>query len=245
MNKEHSTHKTYLNWSSGKDAMLALHKLTADKFFSVEKLVTTLNTDFNRVSMHGLQKSLLETQAKSIGLPLEIIPLDGNISMETYNERMTKVTGNLKKDGFTHAVFGDILLEDLRTYRESQLEEVGIEAVFPLWQEDTTVLMEKLIELGYRAIVVCVNAKVLDKSFCGRVLDQSFLDDLPKNVDPCGENGEFHTFVFDGPLFSKPVKFELGEKVLRDYSPSDEDDCFTKEQSWDHKFWYQELEPSN
>ncbi|SHI96842.1 MJ0570-related uncharacterized domain-containing protein [Mesonia phycicola] len=233
--------KTYLNWSSGKDAMLALHHLQSSSNFSVEKLVTTVNSDYNRVSMHGLPISLLEKQAESLQLPLHQIPLDGDVSMQVYNQTMQRHVSLLKEEKFTHTVFGDIFLEDLKTYRENELQKVGVTPVFPLWKKDTKSLVEEFINLGYKAIVVCVNANYLDESFCGRIVDAEFLNDLPENVDACGENGEFHTFVFDGPLFSFPIEFEIGEKVLRDYTPSNEDDCYQESQSWDHKFWYVDL----
>ena len=235
--------KAYLNWSSGKDAMLALHLLQQQNNYSIDKLVTTINTDFNRVSMHGLPINLLQQQAESLQLPLHQIPLSGNVSLKSYNEAMLKHCTQLKKEGFTHSVFGDIFLEDLKEYREQQLDKINLKSVFPLWKKDTQKLILDFIELGYKAVVVCTSAKYLDESFCGRIIDHQFLNDLPSGVDPCGENGEFHTFVFDGPLYSKPVRFTLGEKVLRDYNPSDEDDCFKKvsQQSWDNKFWYQDL----
>lgn len=236
--------KAYLNWSSGKDATFALHKTVKSGSFSVEKLVTSLNTDFNRVSMHGIRKELLERQAESLGIPLHIIPLKGDVSMEKYNSIMQTHTSQLKNEGFSTAIFGDIFLEDLMEYRKEQLNKIGLTAEFPLWKIETPTLARQLIDLGYKAIVVCVNAKLLDESFCGRVFDESFLTDLPENVDPCGENGEFHTFVFDGPLFKNPVSFEIGEKVLRDFSPNkneDEEDCFDEPRSWDTKFWFVDL----
>lgn len=195
--------KAYLNWSSGKDAMLALHQLENDRDYSVEKLVTTVNSEHDRISMHGVRKTLLQQQAKSLGLPLEIINLKGDISLSAYNETMETHLKKLKNEGFSTVVFGDILLEDLKAYRENQLKKIGLKAVFPLWKKNTTNLIEIFLDLGYKAIVVCVNAKVLDKSFCGRLIDEKFLSDLPENVDPCGENGEFHTFVFNGPAFQK------------------------------------------
>lgn len=235
--------KAYLNWSSGKDATFTLHKVMEANKFSVEKLVTTINTDLNRVSMHGIRKELLEQQAKSIGILLDTIPFHGDISMDTYTTIMHKHTSQLKSEGFEAAIFGDIFLEDLMDYRKNQLKEIGLEGEFPLWKEDTANLAQEFIELGYKAIVVCVNAKLLDESFCGRIFDERFLADLPEEVDPCGENGEFHTFVFDGPLFKTPVDFRLGEKVLRDFSPNkkNEDDCFDEPRSWDTKFWYADL----
>lgn len=235
--------KAYISWSSGKDATFALHVAIASKDFSVEKLVTTLNTDFNRISMHGIRKGLLQQQAESLAIPLHIIPLHGNISMDSYTSIMEEHMSELKNEGFETAIFGDIFLEDLMEFRENQLHAIGLEGKFPLWKKNTTELAHDFIELGYQAIVVCVNANVLDKSFCGRLFDEQFLSELPENVDPCGENGEFHTFVFDGPLFRKPIRFEMGEKVLRDFSPNkkNEDDCFDEPRSWDAKFWYVDL----
>lgn len=237
--------KTYLNWSSGKDAMMALHKLKRSKESSVDKLVTTINAEAMRVSMHGVHLDLLHLQAKQLGLPLEIIELPSSASMEVYNQVMKECVERLKTEGFTHSAFGDILLEDLKTYREEQLQAVGLKGIFPLWQRDTAELVREGIALGYKAIVVCVNAEVLDRSFCGRVIDEQFLHDLPEGVDPCGENGEFHTFVFDGPLFQNPVDFTVGETIRRDYSPSqtDKDDCFTDTRDWSTKFWFTDLQP--
>lgn len=236
--------KAYLNWSSGKDAALALYKLRQENEFSVEKLVTTVNSQVNRISMHGVRSELLQKQADSIGLPLQQIALEGEISMKDYNKIMERETNKLLQEGFTHSIFGDIFLEDLKVYREKQLEEIGLRAVFPLWQKDTYQLLEEFIALGFKAIVVCVNANKLDKSFCGRLLDASFLKDLPTDVDPCGENGEFHTFVFDGPIFNNPITFEIGELVEKSYNSAktEKDNCFKEEQaSWDVNFWYCDL----
>ncbi|SEK39831.1 MJ0570-related uncharacterized domain-containing protein [Aquimarina amphilecti] len=240
-------HKTYFNWSSGKDSSLALYYILQHKEYDITKLVTTINDDFKRVSMHGLRESLLDDQAISLNLPLHKIKLSASVSMTSYNEVMKKNVEQLNSDGYTHCVFGDIFLEDLRLYREEQLNSVGIQGIFPLWKKDTKELLLEFINLGFKAITVCVNAKYLNDSFCGRILDESFLNDLPENVDPCGENGEFHTFVFDGPIFSNPINFEIGEKVLRNYSPSadDDDNCFSDkdDKSWDTSFWYCDLIP--
>ncbi len=237
--------KTYFNWSSGKDSAMALYQVLKENTSKVEKLLTTINSDFNRVSMHGLQVALLEQQAKSIGIPLHKIELSGDVSMETYDAVMKEELGTLQSEGYNTAIFGDIFLEDLRTYREAKLAEVGIQAVFPLWKRDTKTLLLEFLDLGFKAITVCVNAKLLDESFVGRVLDKQFIDDLPEGVDPCGENGEFHTFVYDGPIFKTPIAFTIGEKVLRGYKVSDDDasDCFTDEQTWDTSFWYCDLIP--
>jgi len=240
-------YKTYFNWSSGKDSSLALYYIMQQEEYKISTLLTTVNKDYQRVSMHGLRESLLDAQVKSLDFPIHKIKLPADVSMASYNEAMKNNVKHLKDEGNTHCVFGDIFLEDLRLYREDQLNSIGIQGVFPLWKRNTKELLLEFIDLGFKAITVCVNAKYLDESFCGRVLDESFLEDLPENVDPCGENGEFHTFVFDGPIFNKPIDFEIGEKVLRGYTPSDDDDnCFTddKDKSWDTSFWYCDLIPS-
>ena len=240
--------KAYLNWSSGKDAAFALYKMQSQKDLKIEKLLTTLNSEVNRVSMHGVRKELLLKQANSIGLPIDIIELEGNVSMQTYNLKMNIAVLKLLEEGFTHSVFGDIFLEDLKKYREEQLARVGIQAVFPLWKQNTHQLISDFIASGFKAITVCVNANVLDRSFCGRIIDQKFVDDLPADVDPCGENGEFHTFVFDGPIFKNPIEFKKGEIVQRSYNSheDEEDNCFSDDvKSWDTSFWYCDLIPKN
>lgn len=236
--------KAYLNWSSGKDACLALYKLQRENTYAVEKLVSTTNSATDRVSMHGLRNELLLQQAKEIGLPLQLITLNGNLGMQEYNAVMENAVEKLKNEGFAYSVFGDIFLEDLKAYREEQLAKAGLTAVFPLWKKDTRQLLLEFISAGFKAVVVCVNASKLDKSFCGRLLDENFLNDLPENVDPCGENGEFHTFVFDGPIFKNPVSFKKGEIVEKDYQPAkDDDNCFSEDKSWDTRFYYCDLIP--
>ena len=238
--------KAFLNWSSGKDAAISLWKLRQEEDLTIEKLVTTVNSDLDRISMHGLREELLRKQALEISIPLHIIPLSGHVSMKRYDEIMKSETAALIAEGFQVGIFGDIFLEDLRKYREDQLKETELEAAFPLWNKDTRALMEEFLKSGFKAITVCVNAKLLDKSFCGRIIDEEFLEDLPEGVDPCGENGEFHTFVFDGPIFRNAVEFRKGEYVLRSYelhSESD-DNCFSdKKESWDTEFWYCDLLP--
>ncbi len=236
-------YKTYLNWSSGKDAALALYRIQKSEEYKVERLVTTVNSEVDRVSMHGLRTELLIQQAESLGIPLELIKLPGTVSMEHYNSVMTEAVTKLVSDGYTHSIFGDIFLEDLKHYREEQLEPMGITPLFPLWKMDTKELILEFIELGFKAITVCVNAKVLGKSFCGREIDLEFIKSLPPHVDPCGENGEFHTFVYDGPNFKEPVKFEVGEIIKREFTASKKDtDCFKdKPHSWDTAFWYCDL----
>ena len=238
--------KAYLNWSSGKDAAMALYYSLQREDLQVAKLFTTINAEVDRISMHGVRRELLEAQVQQIGIPLITTGLTAATGMEEYNLKMKQATEALKKEGFTHSIFGDIFLEDLKNYREEQLNAVGLEAVFPLWQKDTRHLIYEFIELGFKAIVVCTNSKYLDDSFCGRLIDKSFLKDLPENVDPCGENGEFHSFVFDGPIFDAPVKFKIGEKINRSYKPADkdEDNCFQDDtESWDTEFCFCDLIP--
>ncbi|MCX2838300.1 adenine nucleotide alpha hydrolase [Salinimicrobium sp. MT39] len=236
--------KAFINWSSGKDAAFALYLTQQQKEYSVEKLLTTVNSEVDRISMHGLRSDLLLKQAQSIGIPLEVLPLAGNVSMTTYNKVMEEEMLKLKNSGFNYSIFGDIFLEDLKLYREQQLQKVEIEGVFPLWKKDTSALMKEILAAGFKAITVSVNAKFLDRSFCGRLVDESFLADLPSGVDPAGENGEFHIFVFDGPIFSHPVTFQKGQIVEKFFASAgdEEDDCFKKEkEAWDTKFYYCDL----
>ena len=223
--------------------MLALDKTLSSKEYTIDKLVTSINIEFDRVSMHGLSVSLLEKQAEALNIPLEKIEFAGNVSMKEYDAKMKETISKLKNQGYNYSFFGDIFLEDLREYRENKLAEVGVKGVFPLWKKNTKELLQEFLDKGYKAITVCVNAKLLDESFCGRIIDASFIEDLPDNVDVCGENGEFHTFVYDGPLFSKPVNFTIGENILRTYTPSKnkDDDCFAEDASWNTSFWYCDL----
>ena len=207
--------KTYFNWSTGKDSALALYYLQQQGNLKVDRLVTAINGHLDRVTMHGLKRELLLKQKDSIGLPLTTIELPEQPSMEQYNVLMAGTVNDLKKEGYKDCGFGDIFLEDLRAYREEQLK--GITCHFPLWKKNTKDLFIEFVELGFKAVVISLNGELLDASFAGRELDLEFLNDLPENVDPCGENGEFHTFCYDGPIFSKPVAFEIGEKVFKQY----------------------------
>ncbi len=238
--------KTYFNWSSGKDSALALYKMQQNSEYSIDLLVTTTNKDFNRVSMHGLREEILHKQAESIGISLQTIPFAADVTMDVYSETMKTAMTSLVEQNYTHGVFGDIFLEDLKAYRDTKLAEVGIQGVYPLWKQDTKALLNEFLGLGFKAITICVNAKLLDEKFVGRIIDEQFIKDLPDNVDVCGENGEFHTFVFDGPIFSKPVDFTIGEKVLRSYTlhDDDSDNCHQsndKQKNYDTSFWYCDL----
>jgi uncharacterized protein (TIGR00290 family) len=238
--------KSFFNWSGGKDSALALYYAQKDAQYSIEKLLTNINGKHRRISMHGVREELLDLQAEAIGLPLQKIILPEEPSMPEYENRMKKTMEGLQKEKFTHAFFGDIFLEDLKKYREEQLSKVDITAVFPLWKRNTVDLMHEFIDLGFKTILVCIKAELLPHEFAGRIIDKDFLKDLPKNVDACGENGEFHSFVFDGPIFKKPVPIETGERVFREYkAPKNEkDNCFTKQPPSSLGFWFCDLLPA-
>lgn len=239
--------KAIFNWSSGKDSALALYKILQNTDYEIECLLTSVNKEYQRISMHGIRVDLLQEQAKNIGIPLKVLEVPEMPTMEIYEKVMTETLLEIKQHGITHSIFGDIFLEDLRVYRENQLEKIGLKGVFPLWKISTKDLIQEFISLGFKTIVVCVNEKYLDKSFVGRIIDQDFINDLPKNVDVCGENGEFHTFTFDGPIFSKPVDFEIGEIVYRKYEkPAKQETtntaCDTNDDTaFDFGFWYCDL----
>jgi len=230
--------KAIFNWSSGKDSALTLYKILKDDQFEVTSLLTSINKEFQRISMHGVHVSLLEKQAESLGFPLIKMEIPKEPSMEEYSEIMSKTMNDIKSQGVTHSIFGDIFLEDLRKYREDQLQSIGMKSVFPLWKQNTTDLINEFLSLGFKTIVTCVNETYLDKSFAGRIIDQDFIKDLPENVDPCGENGEFHTFTFDGPIFKNPIAFEIGETVKKTYPKpkSDEND-----ENEEYVFWFCDL----
>lgn len=228
----------YFNWSGGKDSTLALYKVLREKQFDIRYLLTTLNEEADRISMHGVRSELLAAQAESLGIPAKKVHLPASSDMQAYETVMNTAIKELKAESISDCIFGDIFLEDLRTYREEKLREVSISAHFPLWKQDTRELVREFIDLGFKTIVVCVDGSKLDESFAGRIIDQQFLADLPENADPCGENGEFHTFVFDGPIFKHPIPFEIGEKVLKTYSAQNKEG-YTIE----YGFWFQDLIP--
>ena len=234
--------KAFFNWSGGKDSALALYHVQRTGLYNVEKLLTNVNGKHHRISMHGVREELLEQQAKSIGLPLKKIILPEEPSMQEYEDVMINNLELLKAENFNHAVFGDIFLEDLKSYREQQLSAIGISAVFPIWKRNTTELIHEFIDLGFKTILVCIKAQDLPQEFAGRIIDNDFLKDLPKNVDACGENGEFHSFVFDGPIFSSPISFEIGEVVYKEYPAPKTTDCFATPQP-SVGFYFQDLIP--
>ena len=236
--------KTYFNWSSGKDAALAFYYLQQDGRYNIDMLLTSINSQHDRVSMHGLRRELLNNQIKSLGLPVTTVELPEEPSMDDYNRIMKSTIGKLTKDGYNDCGFGDIFLEDLRAYREAQLEPYGITCHFPLWKKDTKAVIREFIGLGFKSVVISTKAELLDESFVGREINEEFLNDLPDNVDPCGENGEFHTFCYDGPIFKNPIKFEIGEKVFKEYkAPKDDENDEGAEQEIKIGFWFCDLIP--
>jgi uncharacterized protein (TIGR00290 family) len=237
--------KTILSWSTGKDAAYALHQLVLQNK-KPDLLLCTVNKDFNRVSMHGLRIELLIKQAEMLQIPLHTIALSKDVNIDEYNSIMYKELLALRKKGYQNIVFGDIFLEDLRIFREQQMQKVNLTTSFPLWKQNTKELALQIIDSGIKAIVVAVNAKLLDKTFVGREFDRQFLNDLPSNVDYCGENGEFHSFVYDSPDFISPISFTVGEKIHKEYKPCTKSDqkAYKKDAKnthWDTAFWYVDL----
>ena len=207
--------KAIFSWSGGKDCATALYETLQKPNYEIAALLTTITGDYSRVSMHGVREVLLEMQAGSLGFALEKVFISKDSSDEEYESQMRAVLEKYKLLGVRSAVFGDIFLEDLRKHREDNLAEAGFKAVFPVWKRDTTELAYRFIDLGFKAVVTCADTEFLDKSFVGREFDKKFLTDLPSNVDPCGENGEFHSFVYNGPMFRKQIPHTIGEVVLR------------------------------
>ena len=216
MSEGHMPEEVLFCWSGGKDSAMALHALQLERDCRVTALLTTVTEEYDRISMHGVRRALLERQAESLGLPLRAVLIPPHCINTTYEKRMKEALLEQLALGVRRVAFGDIFLEDLRVYRERNLASLRMEAVFPIWKRDTRELASDFLRLDFRAITVCVDPRVLDPSFSGRLLDASFFSDLPSGVDPCGENGEFHTFVFDGPIFKSPIPFRVGEKVMRD-----------------------------
>ncbi|WP_029274348.1 diphthine--ammonia ligase [Pedobacter borealis] len=230
------------NWSGGKDSTLALHHALQDPTIEIRYLITTVTEKYNRVSMHGVREALLIKQAESIGIPLYQIHLGEMPDMETYDGTMKHHLSKFKEEGITHSIFGDIFLVDLRTYRENKLAEIGLKAIFPLWKKDTKHLIEEFLNLNYKTIIVCTQQNL--ENFCGKVISLDLIKQLPADIDPCGENGEFHTFAFEGPIFKNKITFTIGEKVFRTYNaPSkttanEDSPCSTTALSG---FWYIDL----
>jgi uncharacterized protein (TIGR00290 family) len=216
-----------MSWSGGKDSCRALYDIQRSRDCRVIALLTTVTRDYDRISMHGVRRALLEKQAASLGVHLHQVLISKEATNEEYEMKMAEALSGYRERGIGSIVFGDLFLEDIRAYREQFLARHQMRGLFPVWKRDTTQFIKEFIKLGFKAVVTCVDAKVLDKSFAGRVIDEAFLSMLPADVDPCGENGEFHSFVYDGPNFTNAVKFSLGDVVCRD------------------SFWFRDLLPES
>lgn len=219
-------------WSGGKDSSLALHHLLQQADYEVKWLVTTISAEHERISMHGVRRELLEAQAQAIGIPLKLMPVPEAPDNTAYEMGLEMVFSFLKEQGISQVIYGDIFLEDLREYRDKLLKKHDLTGVYPLWKEDTGELYDQFVDQGFKAITVAVNKPTPGKAFAGRLLDDSFKTDLPDHVDPCGENGEFHTFVYDGPIFKRAVAFTTGNTEIHSYKGS-----------FEHQFYFTDLIP--
>jgi uncharacterized protein (TIGR00290 family) len=208
--------KVVFCWSGGKDSALALHRLLCDDAYEIVALLTTYNEQYQRVSMHGISLALSELQARSIGLTLDKVFVSERSSNEEYTLKMAERMLAYKEQGVRTVAFGDIFLEDLRKWREENLAQIGMRAIFPLWKHDTRALMDEFIALGFASRVCCVSEEHFGENALGRDVDREFIEALPPGVDPCGENGEFHTFAYAGPIFKEPLAIQTGRRVYRD-----------------------------
>jgi len=231
-------------WSGGKDSSYALHKLQESGQYDIRYLLSTFNGNLHRLSMHGIREELIEKQAEMIGIPLlKVYVYESN--NDEYEQQMNATLTRLKAEGIDTAAYGDIFLEDLRIYREEKMQSIGMHCLFPLWKIDTTEMVRDFIAKGFKTYTCCVNDGYLDKSFCGRLIDASFLKHLPANVDPCGENGEFHSFCTDGPIFKKPIDIQLGDFVYRELSLKITDNHPGVVDVGTKGFWYREIQLAN
>ena len=204
-----------LSWSGGKDSTMAAYQLLASQKYEIMGLLTTVTEGFDRISMHGVRRELLERQADSLGIPLHKLLIPQDCSNEIYEARMQEAMSRIKARGITKIAFGDLFLQDVRQYRDERLEQAGMTGLYPIWMRDTEELVRTFIGLGFKAILACVDTQVLDASFAGREIDLQLLKDLPESADPCGEYGEYHSFVYAGPLFKNAIVCKIGDRVLR------------------------------
>lgn len=203
-----------LSWSGGKDSSYTLHQLLNDERYEVKYLLSTINGTYKRLSMHGVREKLIEAQARSIGIPLLKVYVYEASNAE-YEKQMGDMLRKVKTEGISTVAFGDIFLEDLRVYREEKMKSIGMHCLFPIWKNDTTWLVNDFIAKGFKTYTCCINDGYLDESWCGRLIDENFIKELPSIVDPCGENGEFHSFCFEGPIYKMPITVITGEKTYK------------------------------
>ncbi len=222
-----TTPKVIVGWSGGKDSALALYEIQKAGGYEIATLLTTVTEDYDRVSIHGVRTTLLDQQAAALGLPVEKMRLPKGADDKDYEKELLTLLRSHRNRGVVAVVFGDIFLEDVKKFRDELLTKIGMHGIYPLWKRDTRQLAETFIALGFKAVVTMVDSNALGKEFAGREYDRKFLAELPQNIDPCGENGEFHTFVYAGPLFKKTVAFAKGETVLRE-----------------NRFWHTDLLPA-
>ncbi|MBI4397461.1 MAG: adenine nucleotide alpha hydrolase [Elusimicrobia bacterium] len=210
--------RVLFSWSGGKDSALALHEVLQSAQYDVAGLLTTVTTEYDRISIHGVRRALLREQAESLGIPIQEVEIPPKTSNEDYEAQWEAALRRWKtrEPGFRTVVFGDIFLEDVRAYREKQLARMGLRGIFPLWGKDTRELAGRFQSLGFKAVLVCVDTTLLPPALAGREYDHALIQDLPPGADPCGEKGEFHTFVYDGPIFTRPIPHTRGERVLRE-----------------------------
>jgi uncharacterized protein (TIGR00290 family) len=234
--------KAIFCWSGGKDSAYCLHKVLKEQLFDVQYLLTTVNDKFKRISMHGVREELLANQAESVGIPLLQVRVTEGTNDE-YEKLMETVLLKVKSEGIHNVIFGDIFLEDLRIYRESNLAKVEMKGIFPLWKMDTTMLVNDFISRQFRAVICCANDGYLGEEWVGRELDKSFIEQLPAGVDPCGENGEYHTFCYDGPLFKKKINVKVGEKVYKALEIKMDDGHPPPSNATTKGFWFSDLLP--
>lgn len=234
--------KAIFCWSGGKDSSYCLHKVLTENLFDVKYLLTTVNDEFKRISMHGVREELLDQQAESIGIPLLKVRVTEGTNSE-YEKRMETVLLQAKSEGVNNVIFGDIFLEDLRVYRENNLSKVGMKGIFPLWKTDTTILLNDFITGKFKAVICCTNDGYLGEEWLGREIDKAFSEQLPSNIDSCGENGEYHTFCYDAPIFKKKIDFTIGEKVYKPLKIKTED-TNTEINIKTRGFWFCDLLPT-
>ncbi len=232
------------NWSGGKDSSLALYHCLQNPELDIRYLVTTINDAADRISMHGVRVELLKLQAERIGIPLFEIRLPEMPGMAEYDAVMKTNLLRFREEGITHAIFGDIFLEDLKKYRDERLAEVGMTGIYPLWKRDTKELIHEFFELGFGTVIACTQERL--EPFVGKEMTPELIGGLPEDVDVCGENGEFHTFAFKGPIFKMPITYKTGVKVYREYAtPKDTtDSCFSDTSQKPAGFWYCDLLPA-